>query len=117
MPWDPSKSLDTELRIKSATETPTPQNYRQCAERECLQQNWGGGHTDSKGDIHVGDKRGNEQRDKTIYVGSVPQENLLRQWECLCVLSNTVTAHLLLLCHHSSDRTVCIEGSLSEAPK
>lgn len=56
---------------------------RENAQTECLQQNWGGGHTNSKGDIHVGDKRGNEQRDKTIYVGSVPQENLLRQWEYL----------------------------------
>lgn len=33
----------------------------------------------------MGDKRGDEQRDKTIYVDSVPQENLLRHSGNICV--------------------------------
>lgn len=113
--WILSKGLSLPLRHQHLRVTGSV--LRENAEIECLQENWRGGHTNSKGDIHVGDKRGDEQRDKTIYVDSVPQENLLRQWEYLCLYCPAVTAHLLLLRHHSCHRTACVEGSLSKALK
>lgn len=83
-----------------------------------FKQNWGGDHTNSNGEMQVGDKRGDQQRDRTFYVCSVPQQNLVQQWKySISVLSNIVTVHLLLLRDPFSDRTACIEGSLSEALK
>jgi hypothetical protein len=115
--------LITEQRIKSDMEKWDCQCYRQPAERQIiskqtLRAELGCDHTNSKGEIHVRDKKGWHAKARTFCVSSVPQQNLLKQWKYFgSMLSNIVTVHLLLLHNHFSDMTEYFEGSLSESIK